>query len=205
MLNKYNTDAHVCTHWRPTGCSLDVHTITSTELGPKCVNCLFHSHPAAAGHNTSETLPDLHSPGSLEQTKWTQLCSPVLSPASLAPATLQRADLCSDPDRWALRRHRAFSLSPASTLHVSFPLLVWQCTAARPLLVNRILGKKDKAKSITRLQRTLQKVEPGGLSLKNISKNVPKENFTSACLLRCYSYLKSMVLTEKQTPRLGTE
>lgn len=111
--------------------------------------------------------------------------------------------------------HRAFSFSPASNLHVSLPLLVWQCSTVRPRIAKRILGKKGKAKSITWLQSThckggAKKIEEfkasqGSMrgSLKN--KSINAQNFTSACLLQCYSYLKSMVLTEKQTPRLHTE
>lgn len=141
----------------------------------------------------------------------------LFSPQSHLLAPLPPSHPLMRPDHWAMQRHRAFSFSPASILHVSLPLFVWQCSPARPLTANRILGKKDKAKSITWLQSTLQrwsqednrefKTSLGYMrhSLRNNSKNVPKENCTGTYLLQCYSYSKSMVLTEKQTPRLGTE
>lgn len=99
--------------------------MTSTERGLECVCCLFHTHEAVVGPNVSETLPALLiSPPNL------LLFSPPspLPPYSgLTPAETPTTGL---------------PFNPASILHVSFLLLVRQCSTARPRIVNRILGKR---------------------------------------------------------------
>lgn len=102
--------------------------MTSTERGLECVCCLFHTHEAVVGPNVFETLPAL-------------LISPpnqlLFSPPSPLPPYSELT-----PAENPTTGHRVFSFNPASILHVSFLLLVWQCSTARPRMPNRILGKK---------------------------------------------------------------
>lgn len=125
MQSKYNTYAHVCTPWRVTGCWLrcelsDFHGARSGV----CV--LLVPHPRSC---------------CCSQCFWNPPCSLDITPeptalqSSVPSPTLQWADPAETPTT-------GLPFNPASILHVSFLLLVWQCSTARPRIVNRILGKR---------------------------------------------------------------
>lgn len=95
-----------------------------------------------------------------------------------------------DPDHWA-------SIQPSfhSACFISSPCMAvfYRKTSNSQQNSGQ---KKGKAKSITWLQSPLQRWSQEASqgctrhSLKNNSKKAPKQDFTSACLLQCYSYLK---------------
>lgn len=203
MQSKYNTYAHVCTPWCATGwwlrCELsDFHGARSGV----CV--LLVPHPRSCCWSQCFWNP----PCSLDITP-----EPTALQSSVPSPTLQWADPGWEPNHWA----QGLLLQPSfhSACFISSPCMAVFYRKTSNAQQNSG-QKKGNAKSITWLQSTLQrwsqedrefKASQGCMrhSLKNNSKKAPKQNFTSACLLQCYSYLKSMVLTEKQTPKLDTE